>query len=44
MATVEINEEAQEDFLDVYSFLYDESPIYADFWEKEFFVGKYRVL
>jgi toxin ParE1/3/4 len=37
MATVEISEEAQEDFLDVYSFLYDESPAYADFWEKDFF-------
>lgn len=37
MATVEISEEAQDDFLDVYSSLYDESPIYADFWEKEFF-------
>lgn len=37
MATVEISEEAQEDFLDVYSTLYDESPSYADFWEKEFF-------
>lgn len=37
MATIEISEEAQEDFLDVYSSLYDESPVYADFWEKEFF-------
>jgi toxin ParE1/3/4 len=37
MATVEISAEAQEDFLDVYSALYDESPAYTDFWEKEFF-------
>ena len=33
MATVEISEEAQEDFLYVFSSLYDESPIYAGFWE-----------
>lgn len=37
MATVEISAEAQEDFLDIYSTLYDESPSYADFWENEFF-------
>jgi hypothetical protein len=44
MATVEKSEEAQEDFLDVYSSLYYESRIYADFWEKEYFVEKYRIL
>lgn len=37
MAKIEISSEAQEDFLDVYSNLYDESPSYADYWEAEFF-------
>ncbi len=32
MANVEISAEAQEDFLDIYSLLYDESASYADFW------------
>jgi toxin ParE1/3/4 len=37
MAIVEISAEAQEDFLDIYSSLYDESASYADFWQDDFF-------
>ena len=37
MEIVEISNEAQEDFLDVYSELYEKNIDYADHWEREFF-------